>query len=315
MKLEDIGFYTLSDSRAEHASGSSPMWRCELILTDRCNFNCPYCMPMRMEARGDIGDDEALRVLGLWCDDGLKNVRFSGGEPTLHPSLAKYVEYARFRGIERIALSTNGSAPIDLYARLLDAGVNDFSVSLDACCASTAKVMSGGLDVLGDVERSIRFLALRAYVTAGVVLTTRTAGSVNDIVKHARDLGCADVRVISAAQQNFNVEGLGELDGMPILRYRSKRSADGTPMRGLKKSDSHRCRLVLDDSMVARGKHYPCVIYFRQGGEPIGDVGPNMRSERCAWSLSHDTWGDPICRGNCLDVCTDYNRKAEQCRS
>jgi molybdenum cofactor biosynthesis enzyme MoaA len=315
MKLEDIGFYTLSDARAEQASCSSPMWRCELIITDRCNFNCPYCMPMRADARGDIEDSEAFSVLRLWCRDGLKNVRFSGGEPTLHPSLLNYVRYARLSGVKRIALSTNGSASLDLYSDLLDAGVDDFSVSLDACCTSTAKVMSGGLDVLGDVERAIRFLSSRAYVTAGVVVTTKTKDSVNEIVKHARSLGCADVRVISAAQQNFNVDGLGELDGMPILRYRANHAAAGVQMRGLKEGDSHRCRLVLDDSMVAREKHYPCVIYFRKGGEPIGNVGSTMRKDRCAWSSEHDTWRDPICRRNCLDVCTDYNRKAEQCRS
>lgn len=39
--LENIGFYTLSDYRASQCSVSSPLWRCELILTDRCNYHCP----------------------------------------------------------------------------------------------------------------------------------------------------------------------------------------------------------------------------------------------------------------------------------
>ena len=43
-RLEDIGFYTLSDYRASQCSASSPLWRCELLLTDRCNFHCPYCI-------------------------------------------------------------------------------------------------------------------------------------------------------------------------------------------------------------------------------------------------------------------------------
>jgi hypothetical protein len=30
MKLEDIGFYTLSDNRAKNVSGASPMQRCEI---------------------------------------------------------------------------------------------------------------------------------------------------------------------------------------------------------------------------------------------------------------------------------------------
>lgn len=43
MKLEEIGFYTLSDNRALNVSAWSPMMRCELVLTDRCNFRRPYC--------------------------------------------------------------------------------------------------------------------------------------------------------------------------------------------------------------------------------------------------------------------------------
>ena len=39
-KLENIGFYTLSDERAANTSDTSPMQRCEIILTDRCNFKC-----------------------------------------------------------------------------------------------------------------------------------------------------------------------------------------------------------------------------------------------------------------------------------
>lgn len=43
MALDHIGFYTLSDERARASSVSSPLVRCELILTGRCNFRCPYC--------------------------------------------------------------------------------------------------------------------------------------------------------------------------------------------------------------------------------------------------------------------------------
>jgi hypothetical protein len=30
---------------------------------------------------------------------------------------------------------------------------------------------------------------------------------------------------------------------------------------------------------VNHGKHYPCIIYMREMGKPIGDVGPNMRAD------------------------------------
>ena len=45
--------------------------------------------------------------------------------------------------VKRIAISTNGSAPMKCYTRLIEAGVNDFSISLDACCASTGDAIAG----------------------------------------------------------------------------------------------------------------------------------------------------------------------------
>ena len=83
-------------------------------------------------------------------------------------------------------------------------------------------------------------------------------------------------------------------------------------MRGIKINDSHKCGLVLDDMAVANGKHFPCIIYMREGGQAIGDVDENMREDRYKWFLNHDTHCDPICKQNCLDVCIDYNNKLEQ---
>lgn len=84
-------------------------------------------------------------------------------------------------------------------------------------------------------------------------------------------------------------------------------------MRGLSPGDSNRCRLVLDDMAVAGGKHYPCIIYLREGGQPIGEFGTqNMRQERAAWSAAHRSDEDPICSRNCLDVCIDYNNRYEE---
>jgi len=51
MRLEDIGFYTLSDARAKDSNETSSLYRCEMILTDRCNFKCIYCHPLREECR------------------------------------------------------------------------------------------------------------------------------------------------------------------------------------------------------------------------------------------------------------------------
>jgi hypothetical protein len=63
---------------------------------------------------------------------------------------------------------------------------------------------------------------------------------------------------------------------------------------------------------VAGQFHFPCIIYLREGGNPIGKVGPNMRQERKVWAENHDCHKDPICNRMCLDVCVDYCNKIKE---
>jgi uncharacterized radical SAM superfamily Fe-S cluster-containing enzyme len=108
--LESIGFYTLEDNRAKSLSINSPLWRCELILTDACNFKCLYCRGLKRKFKGTIPIDRAKVIVDLWAKDGLKNIRFSGGEPTLYKKLPELIKHTKKSGIARIAISTNGSA-------------------------------------------------------------------------------------------------------------------------------------------------------------------------------------------------------------
>ena len=47
--------------------------------------------------------------------------------------------------IKHIAISTNGYSDIQLYKELISLGVNDFSISLDACCSSVGDMMAGNI--------------------------------------------------------------------------------------------------------------------------------------------------------------------------
>lgn len=320
-KLENIGFYTLTDERVKNTSETSQMKRCEMIITEYCNFNCPYCRGLKDEIYGDrkikqLSLDEIKRNVDYWCEgEPLENIRYSGGEPTLHKDIREIIRYTKEKGVNRIAISTNGSNSWELYEELIELGVNDFSISLDACCAEDGDKLAGG--VKGSWEKvveNIRKISEKTYVTVGVVLTPENVDKTIDTIKFADSLGVSDIRIISAAQYNEPIPRLNEVseyikEKYPILRYRINHFAEGINVRGIKNTDSDRCALVLDDSVIAGDYHYPCVINMREGGEPIGRVGSNMREQRRLWFESHDSYLDPICRKNCLDVCIDYNNK------
>jgi MoaA/NifB/PqqE/SkfB family radical SAM enzyme len=308
MRLEDIGFYTLSDERAKTASAATPVTRLECIITDRCNFRCPYCRGIQPSLRGEMGANDLSELLGSL--GVVENIRFSGGEPTLNYDLREMAIRAREHGVKRIAISTNGSAPIDIYEDLIDAGVNDFSISLDACCSAGFSEMSGGDDRWGRVTENIRELSRRVYTTVGVVLNEQNEAATIDIIRYASGLGVADIRIIPSSQRGPILADLHyESTRFPILRYRIGNAARGIHVRGISEHDFHKCPLALDDAVAAKGKHFPCIIYMREGGPPIGECRGDVRGDRGRWFEKTNTCEDAICRANCLDVCRDYNNK------
>ena len=320
-ELKNIGFYTLSNDRANNSSEFSQMKRCEMIITECCNFRCSYCRGLKDIIYGNrrlkqLSFDEVCRNVDYWCEgQPLENIRYSGGEPTLHKNICEIIDYTKSKGVNRIAISTNGSNNIGLYRELIELGVNDISISLDACCAEDGDKMSGGIKGSWDiVVNNIRELSKLTYVTVGIVLTPDNVQATVDTVYFADSLGVADIRVIPSAQWNGKLEALGKLDSdilehHPILKYRVKNFMNGLHVRGIKENDSTHCGLVLDDSVIAGDYHFPCIIYMREQGNPIGKVGPDMRRKRKLWMMNHDTHRDSICKKNCLDVCISYNNK------
>jgi len=253
-------------------------------------------------------------------NEGLKNIRFSGGEPTLYKPIFDLIYIARRGRAEHIAISTNGSASQETYEHLLTAGVNDFSVSLDACCSATGDTMSGVQGHWKQVIQNIQFLAARTYTTVGIVLTDANVREARETILLAESLGVSDIRIIPAAQVASVLPSLdlpkSLLGKYPILKYRI---SSYRPVRGLFPCDNPRCPLVLDDmAMDENGFHYPCIIYMRERGSPIGQFNGDIRQvrdDRLRWSEEHDCFSDPICKGNCLDVCIVYNNRWRELRT
>jgi MoaA/NifB/PqqE/SkfB family radical SAM enzyme len=316
MKLDQIGFYTLSDERASQANAISPMWRGEIILTDKCNYKCVYCQGLPV--KNDIPFELAIQAIDTWITDGLKNIRFSGGEPTLYKGLLTLVDRCRRGGVERIAISTNGTAALSYYKELINAGLDDICISLDAITPSLAPRLAGVTNTHWErVIKNIKELSKLIYVTTSIVLTSENAHDAKKIVRLSSELGVSDIRIVTASHSNHNiVDAISDiekevLDSYPILNYRVQNYLEGWDARGLRKDDTPHCHLVKDDCIVAGRWHYPCGVYLREKGAPIGTIGPEMRKERIAWFHNHDTYDDPICRQYCSDIYVEYNNRCE----
>jgi hypothetical protein len=225
------------------------------------------------------------------------------------------VNHSKMFGSKHIAISTNGTADLELYKNLIRVGANDFSISLDGACCAVGDIMSGGRTGAWEtVVNNIRELSKLTYVSVGMVFTELNVDQCKEAVLFADSLGVSDIRVIPSAQYNQALYSLGDLpdsilNKYKILNYRINNIRNCVPIRGLNPNDNHLCPLVLDDVMIAKNYHYPCPIYFRENGLPIGKVNSELRSERKSWFETHDCYEDSICGQNCLDVCRQFNNR------
>ena len=315
MKLDDIGFYTLSEQRAKNVNISSPIARAEILLSDKCNLKCPYCRGL--ENKGDLSIPYVKDILGYLYKENLVNIRLSGGEPTLYPFLKEIIWDCNKAGIKRIAISTNGTVERKLYKDLISLGVNDFSISLDSGCCSMGEIMTGGnKEAWGKTVDNIKYLSQHCYVTVGVVFNEINYYNAVETIAYIDSLNPSDIRVIPSAQYNKAVPQLVNLPKItlkkyPILNYRIKNFRKGKSFRGLTSKDCPKCYLVLDDIAISGKYQFPCIIYLREQGKFISIMDKDFRQKRVDWFKKHNSFEDNICRNNCLDVCVDYNNRVD----
>ncbi|QAY70984.1 GTP 3',8-cyclase MoaA [Xylanimonas protaetiae] len=106
-------------------------------LTDRCNLRCTYCMPAEglptLPRDAVMTREEIARLVGVATRDlGVRQVRFTGGEPLLRADLVDVVaDVAALPARPEISLTTN-AVGLDHRARALkDAGLDRVNISLD----------------------------------------------------------------------------------------------------------------------------------------------------------------------------------------
>ncbi|MGE7435732.1 GTP 3',8-cyclase MoaA [Kitasatospora sp. NPDC001175] len=117
-------------------------------LTDRCDLRCTYCMPeqgMTWLAKPTLlTDEEVVRLVRIAVTLlGVREVRFTGGEPLLRPGLVGILTAcARLQPRPELSLTTNGIGLARTAAALRGAGLDRVNVSLDTLDPRTFQRLS-----------------------------------------------------------------------------------------------------------------------------------------------------------------------------
>ncbi len=106
-------------------------------VTDRCNFRCQYCMPAEglpwLERAEILRFEEIERLVSLFADMGVHDVRLTGGEPLVRrefPLLARML--SQIDAVHDLSVTTNGFLLERDAEALVAAGIDRFNVSVDS---------------------------------------------------------------------------------------------------------------------------------------------------------------------------------------
>jgi cyclic pyranopterin phosphate synthase len=166
-------------------------------LTDRCNLRCTYCMPAEgldwLPKPDVLTDDEVVRLVGIGVERlGIREVRFTGGEPLLRRELVTIVERtARLAPRPEISLTTNGIGLARLAGPLRQAGLDRVNVSLDTLRPEAFRELSHR-DRLPDVLAGLAAAAaagLAPVKVNTVLMPGVNSGEAADLLRFCLDRG------------------------------------------------------------------------------------------------------------------------------
>jgi cyclic pyranopterin phosphate synthase len=259
-----------------------------ISVTDRCNLRCIYCMPaggVDLMSHGDILSYEEIHTIAKAAAElGIDKLRITGGEPLVRLGLPRLIGMlAGIKGINDIALTTNGILLADYAAELKAAGLKRVNISLDTLKPERFKRITRGQSELSQVLEGIE--AARRVGLEPVKLNMVVMAGINDDELldfaartidedwHIRFIELMPVagngdnapRFVSATEMRKRLESLGKLEpclptvGNGPAKYFRLPGAKGT-IGFITPVSEHFCFQCNRMRLTADGKLRPCLL-------------------------------------------------------
>ncbi|MBI4449983.1 radical SAM protein [Candidatus Uhrbacteria bacterium] len=324
--------------------------RITVFVTHRCNLQCGYCNgphltwkigdgPRKREMlRRDLTVAEFRRLLQEAMGHAtIRHIHFTGGEATAHPDLLAFITAATEAGILS-SITTNGTADPDVYRALIAAGLTEIRVSIDSDSAaafdhivripgSFDRVVASIREIvrLRDEEHQDIFLVLNACVGS------MNLDAIERILAFLMTLEPDDIKLLIIIQEKAFIldhESRALVDRLramlvneppgryPLLRQKIERLFD-PHASGLADEETQtvmkHCFIPLTERTIDGTHYYPCSIYLRHYGKPLGSLQDpfEVQQQRIREFVRyHDCRADPICVTNCTNCCKVFNVRA-----
>lgn len=336
----------------ERLQAHTPLHRLTLFATYRCQLRCPYCRTpawtaddlRRFPQKRHSYDLAAFKALmSSLGGTPVRHLHVTGGEATLVPDLPAMVEHSRTIGIPHVSLTSNGTLPWPRIEPLVASGLTELRISIDAHEPALGGHFTGRSDAwslaVANLARLVRLRETQPsfFLIANTVITAANRHAIAAIVRFLIELGVDDIKLIASVDDTPTLGRFAEAaallgeardllapysdDAFPLLRRKLDTVFDEDAV-GLKqvtsdRRDDWRCYIPLTEITADRVFYYPCSVYLREGGAPLGRIEEPMAQRRAkAVRFVRDgrCLSDPICTRYCLRCTGQFNSAANDAR-
>jgi GTP 3',8-cyclase len=282
-----------------------PLKSLRLSVTDRCNLRCLYCMPEEeyvwLPRTELLTFEELSRLVGIFVDLGVTDIRLTGGEPLLRHHLDRLISMlAGNPKIQDLALTTNGLLLAGLAKTLQQAGLHRLTVSLDTLKPERFRAMTRRDEharVLAGID-AVREAGFARTKLDTVVMRGVNDDEIADLIEfgRAREIEVRFIEYMDVAgatrwspdevvsrdemleilsRRYGAITPMVENSSAPATRYRL---ADGTIFGIIASTTAPFCRTCDRSRLTADGMWYRC-LYATEGTDLRGPLRAGATAE------------------------------------
>jgi len=167
-----------------------------ISVTDLCNLRCVYCMPeegvQQLQHKNILSFEEIIEVVEKAVAQGITKIRLTGGEPLVRKGILDLVrKIAQVKGVEDLAMSTNGILLKKFAKDLKEAGLLRVNISLDTLSPEKYKKMTRGGDINKVFEgiKEAQKVGLNPIKINCVIFKSRNEPDAQEVAKYCKDNG------------------------------------------------------------------------------------------------------------------------------
>lgn len=268
----------------------SAPYRSDVVLTYRCNNNCPHCYVGRKTPFPEMGIEKWKEVIKRLWDIGVPHITFTGGEPTLRKDLPQLVAYGEEIGMVTGVITNGRLLTEEMVERLVKSGLDHIQITIESFKKETHNKMVGANGWEETVSGIKNCLKTPLYVLTNTTIVRDNQHEIKGTIDFLRSLGLkrfACNSIIYAGRGRSVNTGIAEEKIGDIVKS-IKSYADSLSMGFMWYTPTRYC--VFDPLLTGVGPKQCSAAKYNIAVEPNGDIIPCQSYFESMGNILEDSW-------------------------